>query len=156
MGVLVGISERSVISRYLPRAAPPPLSGFAIAVDYANIALDPDVSLYERFCAVSTAVRLVSALSVELQVAQSPLALLERSGLCARLHELSNVEVCSGSRRNVFEGLVEIVNKCERGELVVTEDLVLSLAQSVIVLVVPALRLRVAEYLPTPRESDYY
>jgi hypothetical protein len=57
-----GVSERRRISRYIYRITQPPFTAIAIAVDYANIALNPDVSLYERYSAVSTAVRLLAAI----------------------------------------------------------------------------------------------
>jgi hypothetical protein len=139
-----GIIEKPRITRYLARVSPPPLTSLAIAVDYANIALDPDVSLYERFIAVSTAVRLMSTIRME-QSFTSPRTLLEESGLCTRLREVSERDVCSSSSRRagdieVFRNLVEVVDACERGEIPVTEDLVLTLAQTVIVVLVPKMK----------------
>jgi hypothetical protein len=52
------VPERRRIDRYIARVTPPPLTSIAVAIDYANIALDPSVSLYERYNVVSTAVRL--------------------------------------------------------------------------------------------------
>ena len=146
-----GIAEKPRITRYLARVSPPPLTSLAIAVDYANIALDPDVSLYERFIAVSTAVRLMSTIRME-QSLISPRTLLEESGLCTRLREVSERDVCSGRRAGDIEmirNLVEVVNACERGEIPVTEDLVLTLAQAVIVVLVPKMKTTLP---PQPQE----
>jgi hypothetical protein len=139
--VSAGIAEKPRIMRYLARVSPPPLTGLAIAVDYANIALDPDVPLYERFIAVSTAVRLLRTIPRE-QLLESPEKHLDESGLCDRLREVSDRDVCSSRRggADVLGNLVEVVNACERGEIPVTDELVLALAQAVIVIVVPKMR----------------
>jgi len=139
-----GITEKPRITRYLARVSPPPLTNLAIAVDYANIALDPDVSLYERFTAVSTAVRLLCTIRRGGQLLASARALLEESGLCERLREVTERNVCSssggGGADEVLRNLVEVVNACERGEIPVTDDLVLALAQAVIVILVPQMK----------------
>jgi hypothetical protein len=136
-----GITERPRITRYLARVSPPPLSNLAIAVDYANIALDPDVSLYERFIAVSTAVRLLCTIRGGGQLLSSMVTLLEESGLCERLREVTERDVCSSDKADeVLRNLVKVVNACERGEIPVTDDLVLTLAQTVIVILVPQMR----------------
>jgi hypothetical protein len=50
------------------------------------------------------------------------------------------VDVCSEERDEVvIENLVKLVDMCERGELPVTEKLVIALAQAVIVTLVPLL-----------------
>jgi len=145
-----GITERPKVVKYLARVTPPPLTGIAVAVDYANIGLDPDVSLYERFNAVSTAVRLLAAIRRE-QFLGSVATLLEDSGLCDRFKELG-VEVCSKGRRSgdeaVVKRLIELVNACERGDAPITEELVLTLAQAVIVVLVPQLKTIQQQVLP--------
>jgi hypothetical protein len=136
--------------KYLAKATPPPLTGIAVAIDYANIGLDPDVSLYERFNAVSTAVRLLATIRRE-QFVASVAKLLEDSGLCEVFKEL-NVDVCvkgrGGGDEAVVKRLVELVNACERGDIPVTEELVLALAQAVIVVLVPQLRIMQQQVLP--------
>jgi hypothetical protein len=155
--VSAGITEKPRITRYLARVSPPPLTSLAIAVDYANIALDPDVSLYERFTAVSTAVRLACTIP-GWQSLSSPRMLLEESGLCDRLREVSEREVCSSRRGDieVLRNLVEVVNACERGEIPVTDDLVLTLAQAVIVMLVPRIRVTLYQQPPLEVPGDLY
>jgi hypothetical protein len=140
--------------KYLARATPPPLTGIAVAIDYANIGLDPDISLYERFNAVSTAVRLLATIKTE-QFIGSVAKLLEDSGLCEMFKEL-NVDVCAKGRGGgdtaVVKRLVDLVNACERGDIPITEELVLTLAQAVIVVLVPQLKAIQHQVLP-PEET---
>jgi hypothetical protein len=152
-----GISERRRIGRYIYRIAPPPLTAIAIAVDYANIALDPDVSLYERYNAVSTAVRLLAALRDE-QVVDGVSVRVEASGLCERFRDIG-IDVCRGERgrstdHELLENLVRVLDACERGEIPVTEELILALAQAVIVSLVPQLKSPQIPIIEVPREGS--
>jgi hypothetical protein len=152
-----GISERRRIGRYIYRITPPPLTAIAIAVDYANIALDPDVSLYERYNAVSTAVRLLAALREEPFV-DGVSTRVAASGLCERFRDVG-IDVCRGERgratdRELVENLVRVLDMCERGEIPVTEELVLALAQATIVSLVPQLRSLQIPLIEVPREGE--
>lgn len=136
------MSERRRIGRYIARVTPPPLTSIAVAIDYANIALDPSVSLYERYNVVSTAVRLLASLGIE-PFLNMVGELLEASGLCERFRDIG-VNVCRGKGgeardKEIVENLVKVLDMCERGEIPVTEELVLALAQVVIVTLVPRL-----------------
>ena len=156
VGVSAGISERRV-TRYLVRVSPPPFTSIAIAVDYANMALDPDISLYERYCAVSTAIRLLATIRRELFVSSIGV-LLRDSGLCEKLRDVVGLNICDseeaeGGRRiigdeAVIRKLVKIVNACERGDIPVTEELILTLAQAVIVTLVPQLKIQIQQQVP--------
>jgi hypothetical protein len=142
--VSTGITEKPRISRYIARVTPPPFTGIAVAVDYANIGLDPDISLYERYNAVSTAVRLLATIRRE-QFVTSINRLLVDSGLCEKFRDIG-VDVCKGERgrvagdEEIVKNLVKLVNMCERGEIPVTEELVFTLAQAVITTLVPQLK----------------
>ena len=139
-----GVSPQTQrITRYLARVTLPPLTSIAVAVDYANIALDPDVSLYERYCAASTATRLLAAIrGEEIVEVNKP---LQRSGLCERLGEVAGFNVCGKTDHETVKKLVEIVNACERGDVPVTDELVIALAQAVIISLVPQLKVQQRE-----------
>ncbi len=145
-----GFERKPGITKYLPRVIPPPFSGIAVAVDYANIALDPDIPLYERYCAVSTAVRLLATLRRE-HLVVSVYRLLKDSGLCKRFRDI-DIDICENIKReddySVIEKFVEIINTCENGDIPVTEELVLALAQAIIVTLVPQLKTLVSSQMP--------
>jgi hypothetical protein len=151
------VSSERRTTRYLFRASPPPLTSVALAIDYANMALDQDLSLYERYCAASIAVRLLATIKRE-HLITSIATLLRDSGLCEKFRDIVGVPLCEGeeaegSRRvsgdeAIVRRLVRIVNACELGEMPVTEELVLALAQAVIVILAPQLRPPPSQQVP--------
>jgi hypothetical protein len=113
--------------QHIQRILLPPLSPAMLAVNFAVMSLDRSAPLLDRYYFASTAVRLAIAYTTAINIPA-----VKRSGLCERLAEVFGDEtICE----NLPDKVIRIVNELERGLKPISEEVVLTLAQLVVVAV---------------------
>ena len=125
-------TPKEKLTQLLTRVSPPPYTSVHLAIGYADSGLDRSIPLFDRWRLVSTAVRLAT-LDREYEDVQAR-EQLEKVGLCRDLEKVSGRDVCGNSNDELAEGLIDLVQQVNDGRIPITEELIETLSQTVIVL----------------------
>jgi hypothetical protein len=125
-------SPKEKLTQLLTRVSPPPYTSIHLAIGYADSGLDRSIPLFDRWRLVSTAVRL-AVIDREYSDTEA-VKQLEKVGLCRELEKVSGGDVCGDKTSELAEGLVGLVQQVNDGRIPVTEELIETLSQTVIIL----------------------
>jgi hypothetical protein len=125
-------TPKEKLTQLLTRVSPPPYTSIHLAIGYADSGLDRSIPLFDRWRLVSTAVRLAT-LDREFSDTEAR-EQLGKVGLCRDLEKISGRDVCGNDNDELADGLIELVQQVNDGRIPVTEELIETLSQTVIVL----------------------
>ncbi len=128
----------SLIGSRLYKATPPPFTSIAVTVDLAGAGLDRSLPLLDRFNLVATAVRLTVNVDTSITGIPGSFKNLDRARLCELYKIHLDEDICT-SNTNILQNLVVVVEKLDKGDIPITEELVTLIAQTIIVIVTPLL-----------------
>jgi len=120
------------ITALLSRVSPPPYTSVHLSIGYADAGLDRSIPLFDRWRLVTTAVRLALLERKGRDASVDELRILRDAGVCQEIEKVAGMEVCGANRNELRRNLITLVLSVNEGRIPVTEGLVETLSQAVI------------------------